>query len=257
MNLNSRISGVIITYNESANIERCIKSLEGVVDEVVVVDSNSTDDTAAICKELGAKVILQPFLGYIEQKNFAMECAEYDYVLSLDADEALSEQLKSEIATLKQDLKYSAYRFNRLNNYCGKWLKHGHWYPDRKIRLWDKSKYRWAGTNPHDKVDVQDKSQVKSVNADILHYSYATVSDHIDQVNKFARIHAKSAAKIGKRASLLIHVSLNPFFKFVKRYFLYLGFLDGYYGFIAAVNSAMLNYLKYVYLREINKKELN
>ena len=99
------------------------------VDEVVVVDSNSTDETVALCKELGAKVILQPFLGYIEQKNFAMECAEYNYVLSLDADEALSEQLKSEIAILKKELKYSAYRFNRLNNYCGKWLKHGHWYP--------------------------------------------------------------------------------------------------------------------------------
>ncbi len=256
MDLKKGISGVIITYNESSNIRRCIESLKGVVDEVVVVDSNSTDNTIKICKELNARVILQPFLGYIEQKNFALECAHYNYVLSLDADEALSDGLRSEILGLRDSLIHSAYRFNRLNNFYGHWLRHGNWYPDRKIRLWDKTKYHWAGTNPHDRVDVADESQVKLIKADILHYSYSKVSEHIDQIHKFAKIHAEAAATKGKQASILVHIVLNPTFKFFKRYFLYLGFLDGYYGFIAAVNSAKLNYLKYVYLREINKNKL-
>jgi glycosyltransferase involved in cell wall biosynthesis len=257
MGQSSPISAVIITFNEEANIRRCISSVIGVVDEIVVVDSNSTDRTVEICNELNVKVILQPFLGYIEQKNFALNCAQYDYVLSLDADEALSEELKSTITSLKADLNYSAYKFNRLNNFYGKWLKHGKWYPDRKVRLWDKNQYKWAGTNPHDKVEIPKNAEVKLIKEDILHYAYANMSDHVSQIQKFALIHARSAARKGKKSNLLIHIILNPIFKFVKRYLLYLGFLDGYYGFIACINSAMLNYLKYVYLREINKNKLN
>lgn len=249
------ISAVIITFNEEANIRRCITSLMDVVDEVVVVDSHSTDNTVMICKELNTRVILQPFLGYIEQKNFALSCAQHDYVLSLDADEALSEDLAQTIRALKSDLSHSAYRFNRLNNYYGKWLRHGKWYPDRKVRLWDKTKYQWAGTNPHDKVALPKNADVKLIRKDILHYAYPTVSAHVRQNQNFAMISARAAADKGRKSNLIIHVFLDPLFMFVKRYFIFLGFLDGYYGFVACMNSAILNFTKYVYLREINRQK--
>lgn len=253
--MKNKISGVVITFNEEKNIRRCLESLQGVVDEIIVVDSNSTDNTVSICRELGAKVVLQPFLGYVEQKNFALQQARFDYVLSLDADEALSEELRQEIIKEKKELRYDAYRFNRLNNFYGKWLRYGQWYPDRKTRLWNKTLAKWGGTNPHDKVILPSNATTKIIEKDILHYSYYEVKDHIDQINKFAKVYAQAADQQGRKSHILWHVVLSPIFKFIKRYFFKLGFLDGYYGFIACYNAAILNYYKYIYLRELNNKE--
>jgi len=255
--LKDKISGVVITYNEEKNIRRCIESLQGVVDEIIIVDSNSTDRTVEICRELRTKVILQPFLGYVEQKNFALKQASFDYVLSLDADEALSDELRQEIIKEKEELKYDAYRFNRLNNFYGKWLRHGQWYPDRKTRLWNKNIAQWGGTNPHDRVVLPSSSSVKTIKKDILHFAYYQVQDHVDQINKFAKVYAQASFLKGKKSNVLIHVLLSPIFKFIKRYFFKFGFLDGYYGLIACYNAAILNYYKYIYLRELNKKKLD
>src|SRR5207247_875910 len=142
-------------------------------DEIIVVDSMSTDGTKAICTSYGVTFIEQPFLGYIEQKNFAMNSASHDYVLSLDADECLSDALKKSILAEKQNgFTFDCYRMNRLSSFCGQWIKHGTWYPDRKIRLINRKKGKWGGVNPHDKIVMNESTSLKQLHGDILHYTY-------------------------------------------------------------------------------------
>ncbi|MGB0523408.1 MAG: glycosyltransferase family 2 protein [Flammeovirgaceae bacterium] len=246
-----KISGVIITYNEERNIKDCILSIKDVVDEVLVVDSFSTDKTVEICESLGARVIKHPFEGHIQQKNYAMEQSTYDHVLSLDADERASEEMIAVIKQAKEKWQGSAYKFNRLNNYCGAWLKRS-WYPDAKIRLWDRRKGKWGGENPHDRVIVSD-GDITKVKADIIHYAYADLEEHFHQVTKFAIIAANAKYKQGKKASFLIHVLIGPWFKFIKRYLFQFGFLDGYYGFIFSALAAFVNFKKYLRLWELNR----
>ena len=248
-----RLSVVIITFNEERNIERCIRSVQEVADEVIVVDSFSTDQTESICKKYGVRFIRHPFEGHIEQKNFAISQASFQHILSLDADEALSEKLKASILNLKQNWKQGAYNMNRLTNYCGKWIKHGGWYPDRKIRLFEKGKGKWGGQNPHDKFLPDNPQQVGFVEGDLLHYSYYSIEGHIMQINKFTEIGAQSAHRAGIHSNIL-KLIFNPAFKFVRDYFLKLGFLDGYYGYVISRISAHATFLKYAKLRELDKK---
>lgn len=249
----NQLSVLIITFNEERNIGRCLESVRDIADEIVVVDSFSTDKTEEICKKYNVRFIKHAFEGHIEQKNYAIDQAKFDYILSLDADEALSDQLKASILNVKSDLSADGYYFNRLTNYCGKWIRHGGWYPDRKMRLINKSKGRWGGQNPHDKLMLHDQSTGKSLQGDLLHYSYYTLEDHLAQVNKFTTIGAQSAYLSGKKSgwySMLI----KPFFKFIRDYFFRAGFLDGYYGYVIARISAHATYLKYAKLHELNKK---
>jgi len=245
-----KLSAVIITFNEEHNIERCLKSLEGIVDEIVVVDSFSTDKTQEICQKHNVRWIQNKFIGHIEQKNFALKAANYDHVLSLDADEALDKQLKIEILKVKEDFKADGYYFNRLTNYVDKWVYHSGWYPDSKLRLFNRNKGTWSGTNPHDIIKMQDGSTIKKINGDLLHYSYDSISDHVNQTNKFTTIAAKAAFKEGKRSSNFKIVS-RPILKFVKDYFLKRGFLDGRYGFIICCINSLSALLKYSKLKDL------
>lgn len=247
-----KLSAIIITFNEEDKIGRCLESLAQVADEIIVVDSNSTDKTVAICQSYQATVISQPFLGYLEQKNFALEKANFDYVLSLDADEVLSPELIKSIQSIKEKFKSDAYEFNRLTNFCGKWIKHGGWYPDTKTRIWNKNDGKWGGTNPHDKVILRDGTKVEKLNGDLLHYSIDSISQHIDQIQKFTTIAAQSLHKKDKKSSIAT-ILFNSWFKFVRDYIIRLGFLDGFYGFVIAFNSAYAKYLKYLKLYELNK----
>lgn len=247
-----KLSAVVITYNEEKKIGRCLDSLIGVADEIIVVDSLSTDRTVEICKSKGATVISQPFLGYIEQKNFALEKSNFDYVLSLDADEVLSPELSKSILDIKVDYNSDAYEFNRLTNYCGKWIKHGGWYPDKKTRIWNKKDGKWGGTNPHDEVVLNKGTKVVKLQGDLLHYTTDSISQHIDQIQKFSSIAAQSLHKKGKKTSIAT-ILFNSWFKFVRDYFLLFGFLDGFYGFVVAFNSAFATYLKYLKLYSLNK----
>ncbi|MFZ6053134.1 glycosyltransferase family 2 protein [Halocola ammonii] len=254
MSKNVEISVVVITFNEERNIGRCLKSVQKVADEIIVVDSHSKDRTQEIAKSLGARVIPHDFEGYIEQKNWALDQASNDVVLSLDADEALNEQLADEILKVKTNFEADGYIVNRLTNYCGTWIKHGKWYPDRKLRLWKRSKGKWGGTNPHDKVEMEKGSKLKRLEGHLLHYSFYTFDEHLKQIERFTNIASRAAFEKGKRASSL-NLILNPLARFVSGYFFRLGLLDGKAGFTIARYSAYAKYLKYKKLLEIQKDE--
>ncbi len=248
------LSVSIITFNEEKNIARCLDSIKDIANEIVVIDSNSTDNTESICKQYGVKFFKQSFLGYIEQKNFALEHCKHDYVLCLDADECLSETLIKSIKKAKQDnFSADAYTMNRCTNFCGKWIKHGSWYPDRKLRLFNKQKGKWGGTNPHDKIEMESNGKNFFLNGDILHYSYYTVEEVLTQQNKFTSIQAKAMFEHGKRSSTF-KLFVNPLVAFISGYIFKLGFLDGADGFFIASTvsyNTMVKYYKLLRLQQL------
>lgn len=232
---------------------RCLESLQGVADEILVVDSFSTDKTEEICKKFNVRFISHAFTGHIEQKNYAASQARYDYILSLDADEALTPELRDNISQAKQNMEFDAYEMNRLTNYCGQWIRHCGWYPDRKARLWNRTKGQWGGTNPHDKWELYDaKASYGHLSGDLLHYSYHSIADHIKQIEYFTEIAARAEAKQGKCPSFL-KILVGPSLKFIKGFILKRGFLDGYYGYVICRLSAQAAYIKYVKTREYAK----
>ena len=245
-----KLSVIIITYNEEKNIGRCLDSITGIADEIVVVDSFSTDATEKICKSKGAKFFQHAFEGHIEQKSYALTLSTYNNVLSLDADEALDETLKKNIAEVKENWKYDGYEMNRLTNYCGSWIRHCGWYPDRKLRLFDKTKGKWGGTNPHDKYEMNSGATIGRLKGDILHYSYYTIEDHYKQIEYFTTIGAKELFQKGKHASI-IRTYMSPVVKFIQSYILKLGFLDGSAGWTVCRLSARASFLKYKKLRAL------
>ncbi len=240
----TKISGVVITFNEEANIARCIDSIAPVVDEIVVVDSFSTDQTKSICLSRGVRFIENSFSGHIEQKNFAVSQASNDMILSLDADEQLSEQLQRSISKLELD-QSQAFVLSRLTNYCGSWVRHCGWYPDAKVRLWNRQFGKWGGENPHDKVIVENGISTTNLSGDILHYSFPTIQSHLETIAKFSSIAAEEAVRKNKRVYFIWHIVLNPMFTFFQKYVLQLGILDGYNGFIICSLSAYANLAKY------------
>ncbi len=248
-----KLSVAIITLNEERNIERCIRSVQPVADEIVVVDSHSTDRTKEICLSLGVRFIENAFVDFVQQKNFALDQLSHEYVLSLDADELLSEPLQQEVMAIKQDCQFSAYRFNRLNNYCGQWIRHCGWYPDAKLRLWKRTDGRWGGSGIHESVILNDHVRTHHIGQDILHYSYRSVSDHIAQINKFTSMSAQAYHQRGKKVFPVIHWIFYPLFTFLNRYIFHLGILDGSMGFVVCKSTAYAKYLKYLKLYELNK----
>ena len=250
-----KLTVAIITFNEEKNIARCLDSVLEIADEILVVDSFSTDQTESICQQYKVHFIKNPFKGHIEQNNFALELATHDYVLSLDADEALSPELLNEVKKIKENFKFDGYQFNRLTNYNGHWVHHCGWYPDTKLRLVKKAKAEWRGTNPHDILEMKNNEQVEFLDGDLLHYSYDSIASHVTQTDKFTTIAAMAAFKQGKRSSLF-KIFTRPLLKFSRDYFFKLGFLDGRYGFvICSINalSAMLKYSK-LYDLQVGKK---
>jgi glycosyltransferase involved in cell wall biosynthesis len=238
-----KISACIISYNEEKKIEDCLRSLQGVADEIVVVDSLSNDATTAIAKKYTDQIYEQKFLGHVEQKNLAVSKANYDWILSLDCDERLSEELKASILAIKDQLDdFDAYRMPRKTFYVYRWLNYC-WYPDKKVRLFNTHKAKWGGINPHDKVIV-DSDRIKELKGDILHYSFDSISAHIQTLDKFTEIGAQEIIKRGKRVSLV-----SPFthasWTFLRMYVFRGGFRDGFAGLVASVLSFVHVFVKY------------
>ncbi len=251
-----KLSVTVITFNEEKNIERCLKSVLPVADEIIVVDSFSKDRTREICEKYQVVFIEHPFEGHIQQKNYALDQATYDHILSLDADEALTPELQKSILAIKQgNWTDEAYKFNRLTNFCGKWIKHTGWYPDTKVRLWNKKHGRWGGVNPHDKVVLENNIQAKHITGDLLHYSFYTLDQHMDQINKFSSIRAQEMHQSGRKVTWL-KILLSPPIKFLKHYFLFGGFRDGYSGYVISKNSAHAVFLKYMKLKYLKMEDV-
>lgn len=239
-----KISVVVITFNEEKNIGRCLDSVAEVADDIVVVDSYSTDQTEQICKAKGVRFISHTFFSHIAQKNWAITQAKYPHILSLDADEALSTTLKESILKVKSQWHSDGYIFNRLTNYCGKWIRFTTWYPSRKLRLWDSRMGSWGGINPHDRYEMHSGSVVKHLKGDLLHYSYYEIEEHLRQLEKFSTIQAKSYFDMGIRSNFFkkwAHTS----WRFVFDYFFRLGILAGREGFIISKLGAKEVKLKY------------
>ena len=244
------ISVVVITFNEEKNLGRCLASVHDVADDIVVLDSFSADRTKEIAEQHGARFFEHAFDGHVEQKNRAISYAKYPHVLSLDADEALNDKLKTEILRVKEDFDADGYYFNRLTNYCGKWVRHSGWYPDRKLRLWDSRKGQWKGINPHDRYEMEAGSKTEHLKGDLLHYSFYSIEQHMDTINKFSSIAAQMRYRKGHKFSLL-KLLISPFWKFLKSYIFKGGFKDGFYGFVICKNSAHSTFLKQVKLYQL------
>lgn len=238
------LSAVIITYNEEQNIARCIRSVLQVADEIIVLDSYSTDRTVEIARSLGAIVYQEKFRGYIGQKNLAISMAAHRYILSLDADETLDTELVHSILVEKNSFRHRAYTMNRCTNFCGKFIRHGLWYPDRKIRLFDRSIAEWGGMNPHDRIQLQDGIKPKQLVGDILHYSFNTIEDLVWQNNRLSSIAAASRHANGQKSSILKMIC-HPAWAFLNGYIFRGGFLDGSAGFSIAVHTSHGVFQKY------------
>jgi glycosyltransferase involved in cell wall biosynthesis len=250
----NKLSVVIITFNEEEHLEKCLASVSDIADEILVVDSFSTDNTLSICEQFGVRVIEQSFLGYKEQKNFALNQAKYDHILSLDGDEALSDELKASILETKSNWEFDAYYFNRKNNYCGQWIHHSDWYPEKKIRLFKKGSGSWQGINPHDTYVLNNPKNLGFLKGDLLHWIYRSYSEHNQKIEKFSTIAAQEYYKLGKTASVWT-ILYRSFWAFFKAYVLRRGFLDGFNGFMICWQTGQVTFLKYAKLRELYKKD--
>lgn len=248
-----KISVTIITLNEERNIERCILSVQDVADEIIVLDSFSTDQTKAICEQYNVRFEERKWEGYTNAKNYLNSLAQFDYILSLDADEALDDELKNEILILKPLNEPEIYSVNRLTNYCGKWIKHSGWYPDIKVRLFPKNGSYWSGEFVHEELVFPANIPVKQLNGHLEHYSYYSFKDHRERADKYSTLTAMKMYKQGKKASIF-KPFLSGIMRFVKMYFIQKGFLDGKMGFKIAQISCQSNVFKYKELRRLTQE---
>lgn len=243
-----KISATIITFNEEAHVRRCMDSLREVADEILVVDSGSEDRTREIASAQGARVLERAWTNYSEQKNFAAAQAFHPWILSLDADECLSELLRRRLVDIKKtDPPAAAFCFPRKAFYLGRWIEHSGWYPDDKIRLYHKDQAEWRGGFVHESVRAE--GPVQRIPADLLHYTCDSLSEHLQRLDRYTTLAAADLWRQGKRAGWSQFIG-SPLVTFVKTFFFKSGFLDGYQGLFIAMMAAFYNFLKYAKLWE-------
>ncbi len=246
------ISAVIITFNEEKRLEPALKSLAGLVSEIVVVDSFSNDNTIKLAKKYTSKVFQRKWTDYTDQKNYANTRTSFPWILSLDADERISPELREEILAIKkEEPECDGFSIPRQVYYLGKWIRHSGWYPDRKLRLFRKDRARWEGEYVHERLVIEGK--IQKLSGSIHHFTYRNISEHLDRINKFSELGAQKLYVNGKKCRWH-HLVFMPFFRFAKSFFWRAGFLDGYPGFIVSVLNGYSIFLRYAKLREIWKK---
>lgn len=243
-----KITATIVTLNEEHNIARAIESLR-CVDEIVVVDSGSTDRTREVASRLGARVLEEPWRGYAAQKNFATAQASNPWILSIDADEALAEELEAEILLLKKEgPRYDAYTMPRLAQYLGRWIHHSGWYPDRKIRLYLRTKAEWSGSFVHESVQLLGDATAGALDGNLHHFTCDSLSAHLRTLDRYTTLAAQELTSRNKRPGLT-RILFDPPWTFFRTFILRRGFLDGIHGFVIAWMAALYTFLKYTKAR--------
>jgi glycosyltransferase involved in cell wall biosynthesis len=239
-----RLSACIITYNEADRIEACLRSVS-FCDEIVVVDSHSTDATRELAAALGARVLEQDWPGYRSQKQFAVDAAGSDWVLCVDADERVSADLRGEIEAVRDKgfAGCAGWSVPRITDYFGRFLRHGNTYPDRLVRLFDRRRGGWIGDEIHENTRVSGR--IGRLHGHLEHYSYRSLTDHQDRMQRYGELMGRALYDRGKRCGLT-KVLVNPQWRFVRGYFFRLGFLDGWRGLVFALIEA--NYVRRKYL---------
>ena len=246
-----KISATIITLNEEENLDRCLNSLKDVVDEMIVVDSGSQDRTLEIAADYGARIFTRAWTHYSEQKNFAASQASSDWILSIDADESLGPELKSEIARLKSaEAQADAYQFSRMAFYLGRWIKHSGWYPDYKIRLYLKNKAAWQGSFVHESLLVN--GTVAQLKGHLLHYTCNSLSEHLIRLDRYTSLAAEELYLNGNSGGYF-QLLFSPPLTFIRTYLVKSGFRDGRHGYLIACLASFYNFMKYAKLRELKK----
>jgi len=246
-----KLTAVVIAFNEERNLPACLESLR-FCDEVVVVDSRSGDRTAELARAAGAEVIVKDWPGHIEQKNFALQQGKGEWLLSLDADERVTPELRAQIqSALAAPGDRDGFSMPRLSNYLGRWIRHCGWYPDRKLRLVRRGRGTWGGINPHDQLRVP--GPVGRLTGDLEHYPYKDLSDHLRKIDSYTTIIAGEKRKRGQGALPMLVLAAPA--KFLKAYVLKAGFLDGWQGLVVAVLGSYYDFLKYAKLYELERND--
>ena len=241
-----KISATIITFNEERNIVRAIESLR-CCDEIIVVDSGSNDRTVELAGNLGARVVENPWSGYSSQKNFASEQASNDWILSIDADESLSEALEGEIWQIKKNgPQFDGYTVPRLAQYLGRWILHSGWYPDRKIRLFNRTRARWVGEFVHESVHVNGR--VGHLKSNLLHFTCSSLTEHLKTLDHYTTLAAEQIVAQQKPIAIR-QLLFQPVWTFLQTYFVKRGYLDGTEGLAIAYMAMMYNFVKYAKAR--------
>jgi glycosyltransferase involved in cell wall biosynthesis len=252
------ISVSIISGAEERRIGRTLESVSGWVTEIVVVLNEEVKDaTEEIALKSGAKVFREPWKGHVRQKNSALEKCAQPWVLCLDTDEVVSPALKEEIVSLIQGIApnapHNGYDFPRCSFYCGRWIRHGDWYPDRKVRLIRRGKARWGGEDPHDALHVD--GTVGRLHGDLLHLTMETINHQVAKTVKYADLFAENSAQ-KKRSATFFDLAFRPVWRFMRGYVFKLGFLDGWQGFAIAWMTAFYTFLRYLRVRENETSKL-
>jgi len=247
-----KISAVIITFNEEKRLEAALQSVAGIVSEIIVVDSYSIDKTVKVAKKYTDRILERKWTNFADQKNFANQQASYSWILSLDADERVSPELREELLALRQtEPSSSGFSMPRQVFYLGKWIRHSGWYPDRKVRLFRKEKACWEGEYVHEKLMVNGK--VEKLKGQIHHYTYRGIHEHLERINHFSDLGAQKLYAQKKKCRWP-HLVFLPFFRFIKSFFFKFGFLDGFAGLTISILNSYAIFVRYAKLREIWKK---
>jgi len=246
-----KLSITIITLNEEHNIKDCLESVRW-ADEIIVVDSGSTDRTIQICREYTDCIWTNPWPGMNEQKRIAMDHASHPWVLNIDADERVPEALRDRILRILETRDSDGYRFPRKNYFLGRWMRHGGWYPDHVLRLFRKERGSYSGIDPHDKVVV--KGKVSTIPVPLVHHTYSSLSQYVARQNAYSSAAAGALALTGKKISPFL-IPLKTIWKFIETYVVKMGFLDGFHGYVAAMGAAFSAFWKYVKLWELTRRK--